>query len=216
MRRVVSAAALLLSAVSSFCFVQEWRGIVVLRDGLTERASTLDDNVSHQGLSMRVRRDAIAPCLEQSNALVLSLLPEDRRRSLAQGCLAAADARSGWGAPIAEEALAKAVSYDVIGDVDAMQAALTETHELAPRVGWLAQRRVDLFVQHYDALSTDKLETFREDLIVMANESAYIPLLAERLKVWSGPPKEEILAAVETVPGSLQRLFLSEMARGSP
>lgn len=216
MRRVASGAALFLSAVSLFCFVQEWRGIVAVNEGLTERASDLNNEVSHRGFSMRIRRDAIAPCLEQSSAIVLRLLPEDRRRSLAHGCLVAADAGSGWGSSIAEEALAKAVSYDVIGDTDAMQAALSKTHALAPRVGWLVQRRLDLTVQHFDTLSGEELESFREDLRVMANERAYVPLLVERMKVWSDPAKEEILAAVETVPGSLQRRFLREMEQGSP
>jgi len=178
-----------------------------------ERAASWSAHPTPAGLSIAVRKTVMLDCLDAllaRNSLAARYLAEAERAAIAPTCLAIADDTVAAMPSFSYAWLVGARASADLGDLDGMNRRLLASRQTGPTEQWIAEARVALAEEHFEALEPSVLAGHEADLGLLAMSARGTATIA--LRYLSDPEfRERITAIVETVPDAQQRWFLANV-----
>ena len=178
-----------------------------------ERAAAWAAHPTPSGLSIAVQKTVMLDCLNAlvaRNSLSARYLAQEERAAIAPTCLAIADRAVEASPSFSYAWLVGARASADLGDMAGMNRRLLSSQQTGPVEQWIAEARVALAEEHFEALDPAVLARHKADLGLLARSGRGTATIA--LRYVSDPAfRERITAIVETAPDADQRRFLANV-----
>lgn len=193
--------------ISGAMFLPEYQSVIWLQKSQEQQFQSLVRGELRAGLSERAIYGTLEMCFAVSRSVHALLAPTDSRLSAAQGCSDYAQRVLGKMPYLGFAHLVEAQAQATLGNAGAMNAALAASVLGAPNEGWLAERRLQLAIEEFNALDQAGAAALRADIGVLFLSPAHVEGLAQTYL--RSPQMRDLLTAVaEEQPATVQRRFL--------
>ena len=173
-----------------------------------------DSALATPPLSLEGQYTALLTCEAALQTRSRRFMPPERREIVASQCRNLAQTILSKAPSLSAGYLVQALALRELGDDAGVLHAVQRSEQTGGDLIWMAERRFDLTLPHWESLSQNLQVVFERDIARLAQSNLGRSILARQYDR-SPELRPVLIATVETLPDTTQRQFLSAVRRAS-